>query len=86
MQRELMPARDWEQGMKSKTYGTKEPPSRKALRRALVFAAKALEKEFETELLIEWIQPYWLITRWQQRQYRMTFGLIFWLVGILHYG
>lgn len=86
MQRELVTAREREQGLKSKTYRTKEPPSRKVLRRALVFAAKALEKEFETELLIEWIQPYWLITRWQQRQYRMTFSLIFWLVFWLTLG
>lgn len=76
MQRELMPARDREQGLKSKTYDIKEPPSRKALRRALVFAAKGMSQDSLTELLIEEMQPRWLISERQCFNYRLLSGLL----------
>jgi hypothetical protein len=54
-----------QQGIFSKTYGKKPPPTRKAVRRSLVFAAKMLNRESSTDLLIEKMQPTALITRRQ---------------------
>ena len=44
------------QGILSKTYGKKPPPTRQAVQRSLIFAAKMLERESSTELLIEKMQ------------------------------
>lgn len=66
-----------QQGICSKTYGKKLPPTRQAVQRALVFAAKALEQESQTELLIERMQPSWLPDKQQRNSYRLLFMLFF---------
>jgi hypothetical protein len=76
MNRVLVDAKSQDQGILSKTYGKKELPSRKKVRRAIVFAAKAMEQESQTELLIAKIQPTWLQNKRQQRLYRSIVGLI----------
>ena len=68
-------------GIRSKTYGKKPLPDRKAVRRTLVFAAKMLERESSTELLIERMQPTALITRRQKWAYRLIYGLIYGLIN-----
>jgi hypothetical protein len=60
---------DKQRGILSKTYGTKPLPTRKAVQRALVFAAKALEHELQTEVLIEGMQPHYLKDKLRQWQY-----------------
>lgn len=69
-----------QQGILSKTYGKKPPPTRKAVRRSLVFAAKMLERESNTDLLIEKMQPTALITQQQKRAYKLSLKLIEWLI------
>jgi hypothetical protein len=87
MSRELIiDPNDKRRGIRSKTYSTKPPPHRKAVRRALVFAAKMLERESSTELLIEKLQPTALINRRQKWAYRLSGGLILWLIYGLIYG
>lgn len=78
--RNLVSVKEQEKNIQSKTYGSKAPLQRKALRRALVFAAKAMEQESLTELLIERIQPRWLPRAQQRWSYRLLFGL---LLGLL---
>jgi DNA polymerase III delta prime subunit len=58
-----------QQGIRSKTYGTKPLPQRKAVQRALVFMAKALEQGSQTEVLIEGMQPHYLKDKLRQWQY-----------------
>lgn len=72
-----------QQGILSKTYGTKPLPQRKAVQQALVFAAKALELESQTELLIERMQPSWLPEEQQRGGYRLLFMLFFTLVLVV---
>jgi DNA polymerase III delta prime subunit len=79
--RALVDAQSQEKGILSKTYGKKEPPDSKMVRRALVFAAKAMEQEPVTdELLIERMQPTWLRNTRQKFLYRFIVGLI---VGLI---
>ena len=75
-----------QRGILSKTYGTKSPPTHEAVQRALVFAAKMLNRESSTELLIEKMQPTALITRQQKKIYQLISGLIAWLSFGLIYG
>lgn len=75
-----------QRGILSKTYGTKPLPHRKAVRRSLVFAAKMLNRESSTELLIEKMQPTALITRRQKWAYRLIYGLIHGVIYGLLYG
>jgi hypothetical protein len=65
-----------QQGILSKTYASKPLPQTMAVKRALIFAAKALEQESQTELLIERIQPSWLIKEEQRAVYRILFMLV----------
>jgi DNA polymerase III delta prime subunit len=58
-----------QQGIRSKTYGKKLPPQPSTVQRALVFVAKTLEEESQTELLIEGMQPYHLRDKLRQWQY-----------------
>ncbi|MBD1895467.1 NACHT domain-containing protein [Coleofasciculus sp. FACHB-129] len=69
-----------QRGILSKTYGTKPLPQRLIVQRALVFAAKALDKESQTELLIERMQPSWLLEKQQREFYKLLFMLFFTLV------
>jgi predicted NACHT family NTPase len=73
-------------GFLSKTYGKQAVPRRKAVRRVLVFAAKALEQESVTELLIEKMQPRLLQTQKQKWMYRLILGLSGGLSGGLIFG
>jgi DNA polymerase III delta prime subunit len=89
MERVLVDVKSQERGVLSKTYGTKKLPNRQKVRWALVFVAKAMEQESQTDLLIEKIQPTWLRNRRQQRLYQLLadlieglmLGLIFSLIG-----
>jgi F0F1-type ATP synthase assembly protein I len=84
MEQALVDAKSQDEGILSKTYGKKKLPDRRKVRRALVFAAKAMEQESQTELLIEKMQPTWLRNKYQQPQYRLIFGLITGLiVGVI---
>ena len=83
MTRPLTDAHEQEKGILSRTYGTKPLPTQRIIQRALVFAARALEQESQTELLIEKMQPSWLPEMKQKRMYRLISGLIFGLtVGL----
>ncbi|MFK8185269.1 MAG: NACHT domain-containing NTPase [Phormidesmis sp.] len=63
-------------GKLSKTYGRKPLPNASYIQRALVFAAKGLEKESRTELLIERIQPSWLQTPGEKSLYDLLVLLL----------
>lgn len=65
-----------QQGILSKTYATKPLPQPMEVKRTLIFVAKALEQESQTELLIERIQPSWLIKEEQRTVYRISFMLV----------
>ncbi len=86
MNRALVDAKSQDQGILSKTYGKKALPDRKKMRRALVFAAKAMERESQTELLIEKMQPNWLRTECQQFLYQSIVRLMVGLIGGLTVG
>ncbi|WP_041227101.1 NACHT domain-containing protein [Crinalium epipsammum] len=75
-----------QQDILSKTYGTKPLPTRKAVQRALVFAAKMLECQSSTELLIEKMQPTALIAQRQKWAYLLIKGLIIGLIIGLIFG
>ena len=70
-------------GWLSQTYKTKPLPKRKAVRRILVFVAKAMERDpsIGTELLIEKIQPSWLPKKKQKIILRLIGGTISGLIG-----
>ena len=63
-------------GFLSKTYGKHQSPSRIAIRRALIFLAKGIEKESSTEFSIENIQPSWLLNQRQRWSYRFLSSLL----------
>jgi DNA polymerase III delta prime subunit len=75
MDKALLDAKSQDQGVLSKTYDKRILPHRKKVRRAIVFAAKAMEQESQTELLIEKIQPTWLQNKRQQLLYQSIVGL-----------
>jgi NACHT domain len=81
MEMPLVDRQKQDQEIKSKTYEKKALPDRKKVQRALVFAAKALEKESQTELLIAKIQPKWLRNKRKQRLYRSIVGLTVGLIA-----
>nr|WP_255524964.1 NACHT domain-containing protein [Trichocoleus sp. FACHB-591] len=73
-----------QRGIRSKTYGINVLPSRQEVRRSLVFAAKMLNYDSSTELLIEKIQPTVLLTQQQKWSYQLVLGIIFGLsVGLI---
>jgi DNA polymerase III delta prime subunit len=80
MERQLVINLSRNAGNLSKTYGRKPLPSRKVVRKVLIFAASAMEKESLSELLIEKLQPNWLNNQTQKRQYKNLSGLIGWLL------
>jgi DNA polymerase III delta prime subunit len=88
MDRPLVDAKSQDDGILSKTYRKKKLPDHKKVRRALVFAAQAMEQESQTELLIERMQPSWLRNRNQKQLYwlfcKLSLGLVVGLfLGIL---
>ena len=64
---------DKRKGKKSKTYGEKRIPTALTVKRALIFAAKGLESESRTELLIEGLQPSWLQEPIEKAFYSLLF-------------
>ncbi|EKV03392.1 putative NTPase (NACHT family) [Leptolyngbya sp. PCC 7375] len=62
-----------QQGIFSKTYGKNKLPKSENIKRALIFVAKALEKESKTELFIERMQPSWLPKEEQRTMYKNIF-------------
>ncbi|MBE8991079.1 NACHT domain-containing protein [Nostoc sp. LEGE 12450] len=47
----------------------------------LYWLAQQLKKDSKTELLIEQIQPYWLVSKNSKKLYKFIFGLIFGLIA-----
>jgi DNA polymerase III delta prime subunit len=76
MSRELISPHEKKLGWLSQTYKTKPLPQRKAVRRMLVFVAKAMERDprIGTEFLIERMQPSWLPKRKQKIISILVFG------------
>ncbi len=89
-------------GIKSQAYGKCKYPDTKQTRKWLVYLAKQLQQESQTEFLIEKIQPSWLLIGKQKRLYQLinvlinvlffglsfglSFGLIFGLIFGLSFG
>jgi NACHT domain len=82
MNRPLVDERASRRGIQSKTYGTKKLPNQRKIRRSLIFVAKALEQEKQTELLIEKMQPTWL----RNKRQIWCYWLIAFLISVLAYG
>jgi hypothetical protein len=61
-------------------------PKRGEVRKSLEWLAKTLKQNYQTELLIEKMQPGWLDTKQQKWQYRLIFGLILGLILGLIFG
>jgi GTPase SAR1 family protein len=76
MEQQLVDRQQYAKGIKSKTYRKKAFPHRSNVRRALVFAARGMERTSQTDLLIEKIQPTWLLNNRQEWIYRAIVGLI----------
>ncbi|MER3432175.1 MAG: hypothetical protein C4288_01770 [Leptolyngbya sp. ERB_1_1] len=83
--------------IKSKWYTSKKEPTAKQTRQWLVKLAKQLQKESQTEFLIEKMQPNWLIARCYNAYvlivaliigmvYGLVFGLVFGIRGGLIVG
>jgi len=70
-----------QQGFLSRTYGKKQLSS-ETVQRALIFAAKSLNQESKTELLIERIQPSWLPEVEQRKIYKSLCIIFFSLMFI----
>jgi hypothetical protein len=81
MNRMLVDTKSQDQRIQSKIYGKRALPSHKKVRRAIVFAAKAMAKESKIELLIEEMQPAWLRNEFQKWQYKLIFVSIVALIG-----
>ncbi len=76
MSRELTVASEQELGILSRTYGRKPLPNPDLVQRTLVFAAKVLEQNSQTEFLIERLQPNCLPEEWQREEYKTLFILL----------
>jgi DNA polymerase III delta prime subunit len=70
MERDLVSVAELAQGKRSKTYGKRKMPSEETVRRSLMFVAKGMGNE--TELLIESIQPDWLLLDSQKFYYYLV--------------
>lgn len=78
--RALVEARIQDQGILSKTYNKNKPPDDTAVSRALIFIARIMQKDFQTEFLIENVQQYWLLNRiqkWHCRAIIICFHILF---------
>ena len=76
-------------GFKNRKWAYKNPkrePDWKNTRHYLKWLATKLKQNNQTELLIEKLQPSWLDTLAQRRQYRLINGLIFGLIAWLTFG
>lgn len=81
MGRPLTNTKEQQQGILSRTYAKERPPNWRVVRRALMFAAQAMEQESNTEWLIEQLQPAWLMNQNQKRCYEIISGLIFGIIS-----
>lgn len=73
----------------SRQYRGKWVPSARQTRRQLIWLAQQLQRQSQTEFLIEKLQPTWLLTKSQQTIYHLAvylaMGLIGGLATALHY-
>jgi DNA polymerase III delta prime subunit len=84
MERKLVNNQKQKSGQLSKTYGRKPLPSRKKVLKTLIFAAKSMQKESSTELLIEKIQPTWLTNKRHCWAYQTIINFFTWIIcGLL---
>ncbi len=72
--------------LESETYRKFTPPKAVQTRYWLIFLAQQLQRESQTDFLIEKIQPSWLVTNEQTKAHRLAMGLIFALIGGLSSG
>jgi DNA polymerase III delta prime subunit len=86
MKRELSTASMNLEGFVSHTYGKKKPPTTRQVKKWLVYLAQQLQRQSQTEFLIEKIQPYWLLTEFEERVYNLAIRLIVGLVSGLTAG
>ena len=68
--------------MESRAY-KKLPPRERQTRYWLIFLTQQLQRESQTEFLIEKIQPSWLVTSRQKKVHQWVAGLIFGLIGLI---
>jgi DNA polymerase III delta prime subunit len=66
--RALVDAKSQDQGILSKTYNKKKLPENNTVRRTLIFIARVVQKDFQTEFLIENMQQSCLFSRNQKWQ------------------
>ncbi|MBD0346160.1 MAG: NACHT domain-containing protein, partial [Coleofasciculus sp. Co-bin14] len=65
----------------SKAYSMQNLPTRKQVQYWLVWLARQLQRESQTEFLIERMQPRWLTNFFTQQIYALGVGLVFGSVG-----
>lgn len=76
-----------EREIDSKAYvKNQKPPTYKQTRLWLIWLAQQLQRESQTELLIERIQPNWLLDNFSKQNYALVVGFIFGLIGGLIVG
>lgn len=83
MKQTLVRPEQEEEGIKSRTYGKRKPPSKAQTRRWLVYLAQQLQRESQTEFLIEKMQPDWLAMPRQKNTYNFFCFLISILILLL---
>jgi DNA polymerase III delta prime subunit len=66
--RALLEERSRDQGILSKTYNKKKLPENNTVRRTLIFIARVIQQDFQTEFLIENVQQNCLFNRTQKWQ------------------
>ncbi len=81
MKRDLVNPQQKDIGIKSRAYGKRKPPSAWQTRQMLVYLAQQLQRESQTEFLIEKMQPTWLQTRFHKQIYRIGIIQIFGLIA-----
>lgn len=67
-------------------YVRKKIPSHRLTRKWLVYLAQQLERESQTEFLIEKMQPSWLLSSSQEKVYKITFVFVYTLFFGLGFG
>ncbi|OYE02209.1 NACHT domain-containing protein [Nostoc sp. 'Peltigera membranacea cyanobiont' 232] len=70
-----------ERQVKIKTYAKLSFPKKEQTIFWLHWLAQQLKKDSKPELLIEEIQPYWLVSKNSKKLYKFIFGLIFGLIA-----
>lgn len=83
MKRILVTPEQEEEGIESRTYGKRKPPNENQTRKWLVYLAQQLQRESQTEFLIEKMQPYWLKTGKQKNLYSLYSLSIALIVGLI---